>query len=229
MRDEIITKMKETADDIFCHPELSMQEKYSSRRLAQFLESEGFEVCWGTGGFETAFTAEWGSGRPVIGFLAEYDALPGLAQECVPEQKGSGGPGHGCGHNLLAEIFHDINGWTAASVVRRYFSDVPVSVNSALPFKTEHAMLKSKGIVSFPLASRVNVPSCKMTCDTLPSQLPKKSIFSVPETVTLFAPGSDRTSYCISVPSVRGDDPLQNVIVSMKFSLQNFSRKCLVY
>ena len=93
--------MKEAAEDIFCHPELSMQETYSSRRLAGVLESEGFEVCWGTGGFETAFTAEWGSGRPVIGFLAEYDALPGLAQECVPEQKGSGGPGHGCGHNLL--------------------------------------------------------------------------------------------------------------------------------
>lgn len=66
MRDEIITKMKEAAEDIFCHPELSMQETYSSRRLAGFLESEGFEVCWGTGGFETAFTAEWGSGRPVI-------------------------------------------------------------------------------------------------------------------------------------------------------------------
>lgn len=101
MRDEILRKMKETADDIFCHPELSMQEKYSSRRMAQFLESEGFEVSWGTAGFETAFTAEWGSGEPVIGFLAEYDALPGLAQECVSEQKGSGGPGHGCGHNLL--------------------------------------------------------------------------------------------------------------------------------
>lgn len=101
MRDEIIRKMKETADDIFCHPELSMQETYSSRRLAQFLESEGFEVSWGTAGFETAFTAEWGSGGPVIGFLAEYDALPGLGQVCVPEQKGTGGPGHGCGHNLL--------------------------------------------------------------------------------------------------------------------------------
>ena len=101
MRDEIIRKMKETADDIFCHPELSLRETYSSRRLARFLESEGFEVSWGTAGFETAFTAEWGSGGPVIGFLAEYDALPGLGQECVPEQKGSGGPGHGCGHNLL--------------------------------------------------------------------------------------------------------------------------------
>ena len=85
MRDEIIRKMKETADDIFCHPELSMQETYSSRRLARFLESEGFEVSWGTAGFETAFTAEWGSGGPVIGFLAEYDALPGLGQVCVPE------------------------------------------------------------------------------------------------------------------------------------------------
>lgn len=101
MRIELEQKMKETADFIFRHPELSLQEYESSRQLAGFLESEGFSVQWNIAGFETAFLAEWGSGEPVIGFLAEYDALPGLAQETVPRQEMSQGPGHGCGHNLL--------------------------------------------------------------------------------------------------------------------------------
>ncbi len=101
MRAEILRKMKETSDYIFAHPEVSLKEQASSRRLAEFLESEGFSVDWGIAEFDTAFTAEWGSGKPLIGFLAEYDALPGLAQECSPVQNGSGGPGHGCGHNLL--------------------------------------------------------------------------------------------------------------------------------
>lgn len=101
MREEITKKMKETADYIFRHPELSLHEKLSSRRLAEFLGREGFSVQWGTAGFETAFTAQWGKGTPVIGFLAEYDALPGLGQACVPKQQPDGGAGHGCGHNLL--------------------------------------------------------------------------------------------------------------------------------
>ena len=115
MRQEIIQKMKETADYIFRHPELSLKEYQSSRALAAFLAEEGFKISWGLAGFETAFVAEWRSsqngdrtsdtlgtaGKPVIGFLAEYDALPGLGQECVPEQKQNGEPGHGCGHNLL--------------------------------------------------------------------------------------------------------------------------------
>ena len=101
MREEIEKKMKDTADDIFRHPELSLEEKQSSRKLAEFLESEGFSVQWGTAGFETAFTAQWGKGKPVIGFLAEYDALPGLGQACVPKQQPDGKAGHGGGHNLL--------------------------------------------------------------------------------------------------------------------------------
>ena len=115
MRKEIKAKMKDTADYIFHNPELSLKEYKSSRKLAEFLESEGFKVRWGIAGFETAFAAEWSSGQdrneqgknvqtgvePVIGFLAEYDALPGLGQECVPRQQQDGGPGHGCGHNLL--------------------------------------------------------------------------------------------------------------------------------
>ena len=77
MRAEIREKMKETADFIFRHPEISEHEAESSRALAAFLESEGFAVRWKLAGFETAFLAEWGQGEPIIGFLAEYDALPG--------------------------------------------------------------------------------------------------------------------------------------------------------
>lgn len=118
MREEILKKMKDTADYIFCHPELSLKEYKSSCALADFLEAEGFKITWGLAGFETAFAAEWSSGQrgdepeesvqaeneptgPVIGFLAEYDALPGLEQKCVSRQEQDGGPGHGCGHNLL--------------------------------------------------------------------------------------------------------------------------------
>lgn len=101
MREELENKMKETADFIFRHPELSLQEKESSAELAGFLESEGFSVKWNVAGFETAFEAEWGSGQTVIGFLAEYDALPGLGQEPACTYRPDGGPGHGCGHNLL--------------------------------------------------------------------------------------------------------------------------------
>lgn len=94
-------EMIQTADDIFRHPELSGQEVYSSGRLAAFLEKQGFSIQWKIAGFETAFITQWGSNKPVIGYLAEYDALPGLGQEPVSECRTDGGPGHGCGHNLL--------------------------------------------------------------------------------------------------------------------------------
>ena len=75
------------ASDIFCHPETAYQETYSSKRLADFLETQGFRVTWKTAGIDTAFTAVWCSGKPMLGFLAEYDALPEI--------------GHACGHYLL--------------------------------------------------------------------------------------------------------------------------------
>lgn len=101
MRKEIEKKMKETADFIFENPELSLHETESSAKLAEFLKSEGFTVKWKLAGFETAFAAEWGSGRPVIGFLAEYDALPGMGQKPECSFAPLEGAGHGCGHNLL--------------------------------------------------------------------------------------------------------------------------------
>ena len=92
------------SDRIWDHAEIRFGEKQSARDYAAFLEDEGFTVTVGIAGLKTAFRAEWGSGKPVIGFLGEYDALAGLSQKAgvaVKEALESGGNGHGCGHNLL--------------------------------------------------------------------------------------------------------------------------------
>ncbi|HEY4308676.1 MAG TPA: amidohydrolase [Pirellulales bacterium] len=79
------------------------QEEKSSALLTQMLEREGFEIERGVAGIPTAFTATAGSGRPVIAILGEYDALPGLSQQAVPEQlpRIPGGYGQACGHHLF--------------------------------------------------------------------------------------------------------------------------------
>ena len=92
------------ADSIWEYAELSLQEYKSCALYCEVLEKEGFQVDRGICGIETAFSASFGSGRPVIGVLAEYDALSGLSQKAGAlerEEASSGGNGHGCGHNLL--------------------------------------------------------------------------------------------------------------------------------
>ena len=92
------------ADEIWENPELSMQEYKSSALLEDLLEKHGFQVERGVAGMPTAFIATYGSGRPVIGINAEYDALPGLSQDREKLEKcpvTPGAPGQGCGHNLL--------------------------------------------------------------------------------------------------------------------------------
>lgn len=94
----------EVADHIWDYAELSLQEVRSAALYCEVLEKEGFHVEKGICGIETAFSASYGSGRPLIGILAEYDALSGLSQEAgslVRKERISGGSGHGCGHNLL--------------------------------------------------------------------------------------------------------------------------------
>jgi aminobenzoyl-glutamate utilization protein B len=86
------------------NPELSLVEFKSSVKLQEYLAKNGFKIEKGVAGMPTAFVATWGSGKPVIGFLAEYDALPGISQKAgktVREAIISGAPGHGCGHNLF--------------------------------------------------------------------------------------------------------------------------------
>lgn len=83
--------------------ELGFQEEKSSRLLEDKLKQEGFEIKKGVAGIPTAFIATYGSGKPIIGIMGEYDALPGLATEAQPVFTPIAGQraGHGCGHNLF--------------------------------------------------------------------------------------------------------------------------------
>lgn len=83
--------------------ELSFVEFRSAKLLQDTLRREGFTVEAGLAGIPTAFIASFGQGKPVIGLLAEYDALPGLSQAISTERQElvEGATGHGCGHNLL--------------------------------------------------------------------------------------------------------------------------------
>lgn len=96
-------KICQLNNSIWEYAEIAMEETNSSELLASYLEKNGFKVERGVAGLPTAFVAVFGSGEPVIGIVAEYDALPGLSQDAVPYKKAlkEGGPGHGCGHNLF--------------------------------------------------------------------------------------------------------------------------------
>lgn len=92
------------ADQIWEYAELSLQEVQSAALYVRVLRQEGFAVEERLCGIPTAFSASFGTGRPVIGILAEYDALSGLSQQggCpVRRELTPGGTGHGCGHHLL--------------------------------------------------------------------------------------------------------------------------------
>ena len=95
------------SDKIWGNAEIRFKEKESVKDYVSFLEKEGFSVTVGLAGLKTAFSATWGSGKPVIGFLGEYDALPGLSQKAGVAEKSpieENGNGHGCGHNLLGVV-----------------------------------------------------------------------------------------------------------------------------
>jgi amidohydrolase len=95
--------------DLHAHPELALKEKYAASRLTGLLR-EDFVVEEGVGGLPTAFRASAGVGSPVLAFLCEYDALPGI--------------GHGCGHNLIAA-----GGAGAALALRRAAPELPGTVS----------------------------------------------------------------------------------------------------
>lgn len=94
----------DVASQIWNFAELGYLEDRSAALLQAELQQAGFKVEKGVAGIPTAFVASYGSGKPIIGILGEFDALPGLSQEAfVPERKirDDGAPGHGCGHNLF--------------------------------------------------------------------------------------------------------------------------------
>ncbi|SFP73964.1 aminobenzoyl-glutamate utilization protein B [Butyrivibrio proteoclasticus] len=102
----------DVSDKIWDYAEISLQENKSCKLYCKVMGDEGFEVRKGLGGITTAFMASFGSGKPVIGLLAEYDALSGIPKcdvekkehldvEKLEESITSDSSAHGCGHNLL--------------------------------------------------------------------------------------------------------------------------------
>ena len=96
-------KLVQISRYIWENPELALNEKKASELMMKVLREAGFEIRENLAGMDTAFSATWGSGKPVIGYLGEYDALSDLSQAICGEKKAivEGAPGHGCGHNQL--------------------------------------------------------------------------------------------------------------------------------
>jgi len=91
------------SDQIWGFAEIAMRENKSAKVLADYAEAQGFKVSRGVAEIPTAFIAEFGTGKPIIGVLGEFDALPGLSQKAQPakEALAEGAAGHGCGHNMF--------------------------------------------------------------------------------------------------------------------------------
>lgn len=109
------------SDSIWEYAELSLLEFKSAKHYIEVLKEEGFEVEKEVAGIKTAFTGTYGSGRPIIGILGEFDALTGLSQEaCSVSRKEliQGGCGHGCGHHLLGA-----GSLGAAIAIKKYLED----------------------------------------------------------------------------------------------------------
>lgn len=116
--DEKKERYAEASDQIWGYAELALREYRSAALLAKLLKEEGFRVTEGLPGLPTAFVAEYGQGKPVIAYLGEYDALPGLSQEADKLERSpiqEGAPGHGCGHHLLG-----VGAVAAAVAVKQY-------------------------------------------------------------------------------------------------------------
>lgn len=101
--DRLFHDLSELSYKVWEYAEVGLQEHKSSAAESEYLVKHGFTIQPNIGGMPSAFVAEWGTGKPVFGFLGEFDALAGLSQEVSPEKKPlvPGAPGHGCGHNLL--------------------------------------------------------------------------------------------------------------------------------
>lgn len=107
---DVLQKLDSKADfygdlalQIWANPELGYLETNSSQLLQKTLADAGFKVTAGVANIPTAFVAEYGSGKPVIGIMAEFDALPGVSQKAVPfrDPVVVDGAGHACGHHLF--------------------------------------------------------------------------------------------------------------------------------
>ena len=121
--DELAPRYTALSDAIWDDPELRWEETASAERHIELARAEGFRITPAIGGVPTAFSAEAGSGEPVIAVLGEYDALAGLSQESgnperTPDPANTSGNGQGCGHHLLGA-----GSLLAATAVKRYLEE----------------------------------------------------------------------------------------------------------
>ena len=114
---------QEVCRTLWNNPETGGKEKKSTDYLRELLQKEGFVIV-NEEKLEHAFYAEYGSGRPVVAILGEYDALPGLSQKVCTEKApvAEGEPGQGCGHNLLGSA-----AVTASVAVKRFLENEEIS------------------------------------------------------------------------------------------------------
>ncbi len=101
---KLTSRVRQMAMDLWEYSETALREKKSAAYLAGILREEGFEVKSNVADMPTAFIASYGSGQPVIGVLAEFDALPGVGNAPVPRRQARQdgvSSGQGCGHNLF--------------------------------------------------------------------------------------------------------------------------------
>lgn len=100
-----VDSLRAVTQRIWSHPEVGLQEVRASGELIAMLERNGFKIERGVAGMPTAFVATAGSGRPIVGILAEFDALPGTSQAAVSEKRkrddSDNDAGHACGHSLF--------------------------------------------------------------------------------------------------------------------------------
>lgn len=115
--DEHAQQWKDVSKQVWDNAEMGYHETKSSALLQKNLKEAGFSIEAGVADEPTGFIASYGSGKPVVAILGEFDALPGLSQKAVPDRDPvvDGAPGHGCGHNLLGA-----GAALAAVAVRQY-------------------------------------------------------------------------------------------------------------
>ncbi|MCW4012193.1 MAG: amidohydrolase [Candidatus Bathyarchaeota archaeon] len=113
--DENREEFIKVSDKIWEYAELGLVETKSSKIIAETLERHDFKVQLGVAGMPTGILAEYGEGKPIIGLMGEYDALPGISNVAEPRKEAiiEGAPGHGCGHNI-----HGTTALAAAIAIR---------------------------------------------------------------------------------------------------------------
>ena len=147
------------SDAIWSYAELGFEEHKSSKLLADTLEEAGFKVDRGVAGMPTAFVASWshGTGKPVIGFLAEYDALPMLSEKAGATTKDAvipGAPGHGCGHNAMGSMqalavitMQEIIRKKGLNCTLKYFGSPAEEILASRPYMIRAGLFKDVDVV----------------------------------------------------------------------------------